>query len=100
MSDEETDNPGPASSVTVAECFQRHEKIDLALFGKDGMGGMVKIIGDIKSKVDALDKWRTDQETVTKTKGRDWRLLGFAVLGSVAAGLAMAAVNYFLTHLH
>jgi len=89
-----TDNPG-STKVTVAECFQRHEKIDLALWGKDGRSGIVNDITLIKNKVEAI----LNREAETKTRKRDWRLLGFAVLGSVVAGLVMAAVNFVLTHL-
>jgi len=96
MSEERNDNPGSARPVTAAECFQRHEKIDLALWGKDGRGGIVKDIGDIKNKVEAL----LSREAETKTKGRDWRLLGFAILGSIITGVVLAGVNYVLTHLH
>jgi len=82
--------------VTLGECLQRHEKIDLALFGADGRGGMVKDIGDIKNKL--TDLLNTQAEA--KTKKRDWRLLGFVILGSTITGLIIAAVNYVLTHLH
>jgi len=95
MSDERNDNPGSAR-VTAAECFQRHQKIDLALWGKDGRGGIVNDINDIKNKLTAL----LEREAETKTQKRDWRLLGFAVLGSVLAGIIMAVTNYVLTHLH
>jgi len=95
MSDEANDNPGPARCVTAPECFQRHEKIDLALWGEDGRGGIVKDIGDIKNSISSFLK----KEAEEKTKGRDWRLLGFAILGSVLAGFAMAALNYVLGHL-
>lgn len=95
MSDEEKANPGAGRNVTVSECFQRHEKIDLALWGKDGRGGIVKDIGDIKNSISFFLK----KEAETKTKKRDWRLLGFAILGSTITGIIIAAVNYFLTHL-
>ena len=94
MSEDQKDNPGSARSVTVAECFQRHEKIDLALWGKDGRAGIVKDIGDIKNFISNL----VQKESEAKTKGRDWRLLGFAVLGSIITGGIMAAVNYLFIH--
>jgi len=95
MSEKRKDNPGTARPVTVAECLQRHQKIESALWGSDGLGGIVGDIRDIKNKLTAF----LEREAETKTKKRDWRLLGFAVLGSILAGLTMAAVNYFLTHL-
>lgn len=44
------DNPGPGY-VRVEDCHERHERIELALFGKDGRGGMAKDITIIKSKL-------------------------------------------------
>jgi len=86
------DNP---RYVLQRQCDESMSPIRLALFGSDMRGGIVKDIGDIKNKLDAL----LSREAETKTKGRDWRLLGFAVLGSILAGLVMAGVNYILTHL-
>jgi len=94
MSEERKDNLNPRP-VTVAECFERHKKIDLALWGKDGRGGIVKDIGDIKNKLTSF----LEREAEAKTKGRDWRLLGFAILGSTITGIIIATVNYVLTHL-
>jgi len=95
MSKEGKSNPN-ARRVTVGECLQRHGKIDLALWGPDGRGGMVKDIGDIKNTLNDF----LNSQAETKTKGRDWRLLGFAILGSTVTGLVIAGVNYVLTHLH
>jgi len=96
MSTKRKDNHSATRRVTLGECLQRHEKIDLALFGPDGRGGMVKDIADIKNKLADL----LDRQGETKTKKRDWRLLGFAILGSTITGLIIAGVNYLLTHLH
>lgn len=95
MSKERKHNPNGARRVTVAECLQRHEKIDLALWGSDGRGGIVKDISDIKSKLTDL----LERQDETKTKSRDWRLLGFAILGSTITGLIIVAANYVLTHI-
>lgn len=38
--------------VTEQDCDGRHTKIDLALFGADGRGGMVKDVADIKMKLE------------------------------------------------
>lgn len=53
-SSEEHDNPGPV--VHLSDCRERHsvvdarvDKLELALFGKDGRGGMVQDISQIKS---------------------------------------------------
>jgi len=95
MSKKRKDKPNATRRVTLGECLQRHEKIDLALFGPDGRGGIVKDIAEIKNKLADL----LDRQGETKTKKRDWRLLGFAILGSTITGLIIAAVNYVLTHL-
>lgn len=44
---DEKDNPGVF--VRVEDCRERHTKMDLALFGLDGRGGIVKDIQDIKA---------------------------------------------------
>jgi len=95
LSKERKHNPSSARRVTLAECFQRHKKIDLALWGKDGRGGMVKDLGDIKNTLTDL----VSAQAETKTKKRDWRLLGFTILASTITGLIIVGVNYVLTHL-
>lgn len=50
MSKRKRDNPG--RYVQVGDCRERHEKIELALWGKDGRGGMVKDIADVKMKLE------------------------------------------------
>lgn len=59
----EKDNP---EYVRLEECRQRHAKIELALFGSDGRGGMVKDLGDIKNTLNSQKqerelsrKWKT-----------------------------------------
>jgi hypothetical protein len=37
------------SSVSRQDCMRNHAKIDLALFGTDGRGGIVKDISEIKT---------------------------------------------------
>jgi len=95
MSKERKHNSSATRRVTIAECLQRHEKIDLALWGSDGRGGIVKDIADIKNKLTDL----LNRQSETKTKSRDWRLLGFAILGSTITGIIIAGINYVLTHL-
>ena len=58
----EKDNP---EYVRVEECRQRHAKIELALFGPDGRGGMVKDIGDIKN---TLNDQKQERELSRKWK--------------------------------
>lgn len=81
--------------VLKSECDESMSQIRLALFGTDLRGGIVKDIGDIKNKLTVL----LERDAETKTKKRDWRLLGFAVLGSVITGAIMVAINYLVTHL-
>lgn len=90
MSDEGKDNPG--QYVLKSDCKGIMGKIESALWGVDGRGGVVKDIGDIKNFISNF----VQKESEAKTKGRDWRLLGFAVLGSIITGVIMVAVNYFL----
>ena len=71
--------------VLIRDCRDRHYIIQKALFGEDGRGGMVADIAEIKSFVNGQ-----------KTKGRDWRALGFAVLGSVVTGVILLGVKLFL----
>jgi hypothetical protein len=44
------DNPG---FVRVEDCHERHERIELALFGKDGRGGMANQVNNIENKLAA-----------------------------------------------
>lgn len=45
------ENPG---YVHVEDCKERHERIEMALFGKDGRGGIVADLADIKSKLSVV----------------------------------------------
>jgi len=82
--------------VLKSDCKEIMGKIEAALWGANGRGGVVNDISDIKNKLTSL----VEREAETKSKGRDWRLLGFAVLGSTITGAVLAAINYILTHLH
>ena len=93
--------------VTRAECSRisgeiKNElnTIKVALVGKDMRGGLLKDMRDMKSCVESLKRdigsvkdYIDDQ----KRKGRDWRLLGFAILGSAISGIMIALVNYWLS---
>lgn len=85
--------------VTRSECArisgQIREELKVlksVLVGEDMRGGMNKEIGDIKRDLCHVKEYIDNQ----KTKGRDWRMLGFAILGSVISGAVIAALNYFL----
>lgn len=66
-----------------------------ALVGKDLRGGMVADVASIKGDIDFIKKYING----TEKKGRDWRLLGFAIGSSALGGIIVAAFA-FLLHLH
>jgi len=88
--------------VSKAECTEisgsmKNELsiVKTALVGADMRGGLVKDVGELKSSLADMKNYVNNE----KTKGRDWRLLGFAVLSSVLSGVAVAIVTY-LIHLY
>lgn len=76
----ENDNP---AYVDVEDCRERHAKIELALFGPDGRGGMVKDIADIKN---TLNNQKQERELSAR-----WKV---AIYGAsiTSAGLVIAEV--------
>jgi hypothetical protein len=85
--------------VTRDECSQISGRIrselcvlKRALVGEDLRSGIVKDVGDIKGDIKEIKNYINDQ----KTRGRDWRMLGFAVLGSVISGVIFTILNYVL----
>ena len=85
--------------VTHAECAEvsgqiRNEisVVKKALVGADLRGGLVKDVADMKSDMETIKKFIDNQ----KTKGRDWRLLGFSILGSIVSGTVIAVLYYIL----
>jgi len=84
---EKKENPG---FVRVADCRDRHGKLELALWGEDGRGGMVKDIGEIKV-------YMTQQSEGSKEKkeqSKAWKAIVFSILG----GAIVALINYVLHH--
>jgi len=79
----EKHSDNPSKFVTVEDCKLTHRKIELALWGEDGRGGIVKDIGDIKGSTEK--RWT----------GRDWAYLIVGVSGvfgsMIAAYLAYLA---------
>ena len=100
ISSETKENPG---HVTLQACNLKHAKIDMALFGEDGRGGVVKDIGDIKSdqriikkSLKSMEENRTSDKEEDKKKKRDWR--GF--LYSVIGGVIVAGASWIISNLH
>ena len=65
-------------------------KVELALFGPDGRAGMVKDINDMKGvqreilkSLKSVEKQHNTEKTEEKQKKRDWRALGYTILGGV-----------------
>jgi hypothetical protein len=85
--------------VSRAECAQISGQISSelsvlrnALVGEDLRSGLVKDISDLKNDVKGIKQYVNDE----KTKGRDWRLLGFSLLASILGGTVVAVITYFL----
>ena len=102
MSSDEDGNPGnPGKYVTQRQCNVQFGKVDLALFGKDGRGGMVKDLSDIKHEVkdtaETVTTFLKNHTAEEKEKGRDWRLLVFTIVGSVISSVAASYLIWFLT---
>jgi len=100
---EKADNPG---YITRAEFNAKFGKVELALFGPDGRGGMVRQINDMEGfqrtvlkSLRVIEKQRNEEKkaetTELKRKKRDWRALGYSVLG----GLIVAAFSCILARL-
>jgi len=87
-------NPAYVTKVECAEISgQIRNEISIikkALVGEDLRGGLVKDVSSMKNDLKDMKKYINNQ----KTKGRDWRLLGFAVLGSVISGVIVAVITY------
>lgn len=85
--------------VTRSECAEISGRIrdelkvlKVALVGEDMRGGMSREISDIKAGLKEVRQYIDNQ----KTKGRDWRMLGLAILGSITSGAIMFILNHFL----
>lgn len=92
----------PTTYVTRTECArisgQIREELSIvkkALVGEDMRGGILREIRDMKSDLKDVKHYINGE----KTRGRDWRLLGFAVLGSITSGTMVAILNYLLNQL-
>lgn len=90
MTDKE-DNPG---FVRIVDCRERHSKIELALFGEDLRGGMVKDIGDIKNYIEQTGVEHKEEKKEKKEGSKAWKALVFSIVG----GAIVALINYACHH--
>jgi len=67
-----------------------------ALVGSDLRGGLVADMALLKGDVGDIKAFINGQRNEEKKKGRDWRLLGFAIGGSVVSGLIVAGASFLV----
>ncbi len=89
-----------ASCVSREDCERAMGKIDVALWGPDGRGGIVSDISTMKGDISEIKKFMNGQQNEEQKKGRDWRLLGFVVAGSIISGVVVAAASFLIHFLH
>lgn len=86
MSKSEKHNPG---YVTRMEFNRRFQKVDLALFGSDGRGGIVKDIGDIKGSIKVIEKSRKEEKQENRRfTGLIYSIIGGAIVAFFSWALA------------
>jgi hypothetical protein len=86
------DNPG--TFVRLEDCREKHSKLDLALFGPDGRGGMVKDVGEVKNTLTNIQKTLSEKKLEEKEERhtlRNWFL-------GLASGAIIALIGYVLGH--
>ena len=86
---DDKDNPG---FVRVADCRERHGKIELAFWGPDGIAGMVKDIADIKNYIEQADAERKEKKMETKEGIKAWKALALSIIG----GAVVAIINFII----
>ena len=75
--------------VLRTECRDVHDKINGALWGWDGRGGIVKDIGDIKNFMETFREAHKDEKGEKQDRFRAWRTLAYSIIGGcVVAGFA------------
>lgn len=94
MSKKDNPLPGiPGGYVRLEDCRRQHQKIDLALFGADGRGGLVKDIADIKGDVKRCSNYVEKQEKEEQEEKRDYRGFMYSLVG----GAIVAVFSYILS---
>jgi len=66
--------------VTVEDCRDKHQKLDLALFGSDGRGGIVSDISIIKSDLKVVK-----ENVKTRLGGKDKAAIIVALVTAIGA---------------
>lgn len=86
----EKENP---KYMTTRECREISGKIQLALFGKDGRGGMVKDISDLTNDVkdikDALTEAKKTEKQKTELSNK-WKI---TIYGSAITSFSLVVVE-------
>lgn len=78
--------------VSLQECNNRHGKIELALFGSNGRGGMVKDVASIKASLGTCQKWIEEKKKEESEQEKGYRGFLYSLITGVVVGLIM----YFL----
>lgn len=84
------DNPG---YVTRAEFNVKFGKVELALFGADGRGGMVRDISDLTNNMKKVRKTLTEEEKARKQKtelSNKWKI---TIYGSIIGTCGLVTVE-------
>ena len=76
--------------VRVADCRDKHTKVEMALFGLDGRGGIVKDIGDIKGFMEQYGKLHNEERKDRKEGHKALTALCYSIIG----GAVVAGINY------
>jgi hypothetical protein len=86
----------PPLFVTQQDCTSRHAKIDLALFGADGRGGMVADIGQIKSYIATMQNQKQNEKKQEEKRVSARRIALYTFL----SGAGIALLTWALSQIH
>jgi len=84
--------------VLAEDCIKQHERLELALFGKDGREGMVKDVSDIKTFIKDQAKHNEEDKQDKKEKRESSLRWKIAAIG-FACSLAGFVGQYLLSRL-
>ena len=86
----------PPLFVTQQDCTSKHAKIDLALFGSDGRGGMVADISQIKTYIATMQNQKQDQKKQEEKRVSARRIAVYTFL----SGAGIALLTWVLSQIH